>query len=52
MEWIEEDIKEIAAFYPETNRLQLLSADPFVLGFERLNEICDLIHNICQILKS
>lgn len=44
MEWIEEDIKEIAAFYPETNRLQLLSADPFVLGFERLNEICDLIH--------
>ena len=44
MEWIEEDIKEIATFYPETNRLQLLSADPFVLGFERLNEICDLIH--------
>ena len=44
MDWIEEDIREIAAFYPETNRLQLLSADPFVLGFERLNEICDLIH--------
>lgn len=44
MEWIEEDLQEIAAFYPETNRLQLLSADPFVLSFDRLNEICDLIH--------
>lgn len=44
MEWIEEDLKEIASFYPNTNRLQLLSADPFVLSFERLNEICDLIH--------
>ena len=44
MEWIEEDIKEIASFYPKTRRLQLLSADPFVLSFDRLNEICDLIH--------
>ena len=44
IEWIEEDIKEIAAFYPETDRLQLLSADPFCLSFERLNEICDLVH--------
>ena len=44
MEWIEEDVKEIASSYPETSRLQLLSADPFVLSFERLNEICDLIH--------
>jgi len=44
MEWIEQDIMEIASFYPDTHRLQLLSADPFVLSFERLNEICDLIH--------
>ena len=44
MEWIEQDIKEIASAYPQTQRLQLLSADPFVLGFDRLNEICDLIH--------
>lgn len=44
MEWIEQDIKEIASIYPETQRLQLLSADPFVLSFNRLNEICDLIH--------
>lgn len=44
MEWIEQDIEEIASVYPETSRLQLLSADPSVLGFDRLNEICDLIH--------
>ena len=44
MEWIEEDLQEIATFYPGCKRLQLLSADPFVLSFERLNDICDLIH--------
>ncbi|WP_407380888.1 radical SAM protein [Methanobrevibacter sp.] len=44
MEWIEEDLAEIKAFYPETDRLQLLSADPFALSFSRLNEICNLIH--------
>ena len=44
MEWIENDVKEIASLYPETSRLQLLSADPFVLSYERLNEICDVIH--------
>lgn len=44
MDWIEEDLKEISEMYPETDRLQLLSADPFTLSFERLNEICDLIH--------
>ena len=51
MEWIEEDVKEIASSYPETSRLQLLSADPFVLSFERLNEICDLIHGTYQTLR-
>ena len=51
MEWIEEDVKEIASSYPETSGLQLLSADPFVLSFERLNEICDLIHGTYQTLR-
>ena len=44
LEWIEEDVKEIASVYPNTDRLQLLSADPFVLDFERLDAICDIIH--------
>ena len=45
IEWIEEDLAEIASMYPNTHRLQLLSADPFVLSFEQLDEICDLVHN-------
>lgn len=44
IEWIEQDLAEIASVYPETSRLQLLSADPFHLSFTRLNEICDLVH--------
>ena len=40
IEWIEEDLAEIASMYPNTHRLQLLSADPFVLSFKQLDEIC------------
>lgn len=43
IEWIEEDLIEISSIYPETDRLQLIGADPFCLSFERLDEICDLI---------
>ncbi|HIH35780.1 MAG TPA: radical SAM protein, partial [Methanosphaera sp.] len=44
IEWIEEDIMEIATSYPDVNRLQLIGADPFCLSFERLDEICDLVN--------
>lgn len=44
VEWVEEDIQEIAQNYPETDRLQLIGADPFCLSFERLNQICDLVN--------
>ena len=37
--------------YPNTHRLQLLSADPFVLSFEKLDEICDLVHNYLPDIK-
>lgn len=52
MEWIEGDIKEIASVYPHIDRLQLLSADPFVLSFERLDEICDLINGHLPNVKT
>jgi hypothetical protein len=29
MEWIEEDVQEIAQYEPHTTRLQLIGADPF-----------------------
>ncbi|MBQ9025955.1 MAG: radical SAM protein [Methanobrevibacter sp.] len=51
IEWIREDLAEIASIYPDTQRLQLLSADPFVLSFEKLDEICDLIHEYLPKIK-
>ena len=44
IEWIREDLAEIAHYSPDTDRLQLIGADPFCMSFERLNEICDLVH--------
>ena len=44
IEWVREDLAEIAHYYPDTERLQLIGADPFCMSFERLNEICDLVH--------
>lgn len=44
MEWIEEDVKEISHYEPHTTRLQLIGADPFVLSFDRMKAICDVIH--------
>lgn len=44
IEWVEEDLQEIAQMYPETYRLQLIGADPFCLSFDRLNHICDRVN--------
>lgn len=43
IEWIEEDIQEIAQNNPNTTRLQLIGADPFALSFDHLKKICDII---------
>ena len=51
IEWIEEDLAEIAAYDPHTTRLQLIGADPFCLSFERLNQICDLVHRYLPDVK-
>lgn len=44
LEWVEEDLQEIAAYAPDTRRLQLIGADPFCMSFSRLDRICDLVH--------
>ena len=43
MEHIIEDVKEIAAFKPDTKRIHLLSHDAFALSYERLMEIAAVI---------
>lgn len=44
IEWIEEDLQEIASVYPDTTELQFIGADPFALSFEKLDRILDLVH--------
>lgn len=51
MEWIEEDVQEIAQHDPHTTRLQLIGADPFALSFDRLKPICDVIHRYLPDVK-
>ena len=51
MDWIEEDVQEIAQYNPHTTRLQLAGADPFVLSFDHLKEICDVIHKYLPDVK-
>ena len=39
MEWIEEDLREIAEIAPDATTIQLLSANPLALSFEKLEPI-------------
>ena len=43
MEWIEEDLQEIAATDPDAKTIQLLSANPLVLTYDKLAAIFQLI---------
>ena len=43
MEWIEEDLREIARLDPDVRTIQLLSADPLALAFDRLAPILAMI---------
>ena len=44
MEWIEEDLKEIAQCDPNARTIQLLSANPLVLTYDKLASIFEMIH--------
>ncbi|MBQ3664249.1 MAG: radical SAM protein [Clostridia bacterium] len=43
-EWIEEDLREIARNDPDARTIQLLSANPLVLAYDKLVHIFELIH--------
>ena len=43
MEWIEEDLRELAQSDPGATTIQLLSANPLVLTFDRLAPILEMI---------
>lgn len=44
MEWIEQDLQEIAAMDPNARTIQLLSANPLVLRYDKLAAIFGMIH--------
>ena len=44
IEWIEEDLKELAECDPDVRTIQLLSANPLVLTYDKLERIFKLIH--------
>ena len=43
MEWIEQDLQEIAAMDPNARTIQLLSANPLVLSYDKLAAIFEMI---------
>ncbi len=44
MEWIEEDVREIAEIAPDAKTIQLLSAIPLALSFDKLSPILEMIN--------
>ena len=49
MEWIEEDLQELAETDPDATTIQLLSANPLVLSYDRLAPILEMINRYLQI---
>lgn len=43
MEWIEEDLKELATVVPDAKTIQLLSANPLCMTYDRLAPILEMI---------
>ncbi len=44
MEWIEEDLKELAQSDPDARTIQLLSANPLALTYDKLRPILEMIN--------
>ncbi len=44
MEWIEEDLQELSQIAPDATTIQLLSANPLALSFEKIEPILEMIN--------
>ena len=51
MEWIEEDLQELAQTDPDATTIQLLSANPLVLSYDRLSPILEMINRYLPKMK-
>ena len=52
MEWIEEDLRELAKTDPDAATLQLLSANPLVLSYDKLAPILEMIDRYLPKMES
>jgi hypothetical protein len=44
LEWIEEDLKELAEMDPHAKTIQLLSANPLCMSYDKLAPILEMIN--------
>lgn len=51
MEWIEEDLKEIQQIEPKAKTLQLLSANPMAMSFNKMKAILELVRKYLPHLE-
>lgn len=51
MEWVEEDLKELAETDPDAETIQLLGANPLVLSYSRLAAIFEMINRYLPKMK-
>ena len=51
LEWIEEDLKEIQRIEPNAKTLQLLSANPLAMSFNKMKTILELIRKYLPHLE-
>ncbi len=51
IEWIEEDLKELSQIVPEAETIQLLSANPLALSYDKLEPILKMINNYLPKMK-
>ena len=50
-EWIEEDLQELAAIDPHAETIQLLSANPLCLSYDRLAPVLEMINSYLPDMK-
>ena len=52
MDEIEDDIRELIPYIGHFNRIYLQGADPFIVGYEKLMNVAELIHRYLPSVKS
>ena len=52
IEWVEEDLQELAVIYPDAETIQLVGANPLCMKFEYIERILDLVNKYLPKMKN